>query len=575
MNRTTKITLKDIIINGAIILNILLGIENILLAYYRNLEIFQDISHYYVLINTQTIFVHRTVSVIIGLVLIFISYNLYKRMKMAWIIAICMLSLSVIIHIFELHSIFKVINTIQLIIILILAINFREFRRVSDPISLRNGSRLGLIVLSLIILNTCFAIYVLGIKNPTVNGLDEAIVRTLKMLFLIEPTALGNLSRIEFIFVKSTIYINWIGIIFALFFVLKPLIYQPIITAMDREAVRKLLKKYGDNPISYVSMENDKRYFFGENVEGVIVYTITAGVAVCVGDPLCDDENMPLLIVEFITYCKQNNIDICFCQTLEKHLDLYTKLGFGNTKYGEEAMFDLNTYNLSGGRAAKIRSAINHASAIGITVTEYKPLEYRNKQFEEQIYDISKEWLTNKKSSELSFMLGTTSLDNPMDRRYFVALDNENKMLGYIVFSPFAGGKGYLADVTRRKNNAPIGVMEKIIVEAYSTMKSEGVQWGSLGLAPLANAYDNGGVAGKLLELIYEKFNNFYGFKKLHHYKKKYGPTVWEPRYLVYYPKIFTPKIAYSIIKAQNPKGVSDFVLNQLKSILSTKNENL
>ena len=48
------------------------------------------------------------------------------------------------------------------------------------------------------------------------------------------------------------------------------------------------------------------------------------------------------------------------------------------------------------------------------------------------------------------------------------------KMLGFIVFSPYAGGEGYLADITRRRNNAPIGVMEKITIEAFNKMKLEG-----------------------------------------------------------------------------------------------------
>jgi len=196
-------------------------------------------------------------------------------------------------------------------------------------------------------------------------------------------------------------------------------------------------------------------------------------------------------------------------------------------------------------------------------------LEKRDKLIEQQINDISDEWLRNKNSSELSFMLGTISLDNPMDRRYFAAYDNKKKMLGFIVFSPFAGGKGYLEDITRRRNKAPIGVMEKITIEAFNKMKLEGVKWGTLGLAPLVNATDEAGVAGKLFEFVYEKLNSFYGFKGLYHYKKKYNPTVWENRYIVYYPKLFTPKIAYSIIKAQNPKGVSDFILVQLKAILT------
>ena len=299
----------------------------------------------------------------------------------------------------------------------------------------------------------------------------------------------------------------------------------------------------------------------------MIAYVIASGVAVCAGDPICSDENMPVFIVEFIIYCKQNELDICLIQTLEKHIPLYTQLGFGNTKYGEEAMFNLETYNLAGGKAAKIRNAINHASALGIVVSEYTPLESRDRSVENQIHEVSKEWLTSKKSSELSFMLGSISLDNPLDRRYFTAYDNSNNLLGFIVFTPFCGGRGYMADVTRRRNKAPIGVMEMIVIKAFDKMKSEGVLFGSLGLAPLVNSGDDGGLVGKTLKFVYENLNNLYGFKALHHYKKKYGPSSWDTRYLVYYPKLFTPKIAYSIIKSQNPKGVSDYILIQLKSI--------
>jgi phosphatidylglycerol lysyltransferase len=66
--------------------------------------------------------------------------------------------------------------------------------------------------------------------------------------------------------------------------------------------------------------------------------------------------------------------------------------------------------------------------------------------------------------------------------------------------SIFPGGKGYLDDVTRRKNNAPIGTMEKITIEAFIKMKAEGVEWGTLGLTPLVNAAEDRGIAGKLLE---------------------------------------------------------------------------
>ncbi|MBU3179450.1 DUF2156 domain-containing protein [Clostridium estertheticum] len=573
MKKISAESIKNSIINAAVLLTLMLGIENILYEYYNRIYVISYISKYFYFFNPETLVLHRTISVITGFVLIFTSYKLYKRMRMAWVISICMLSVSMLMHILNFHSVLNPAITVEFIVINILCFNYKNFEKASDPINLRNSIFLGITIIFIIIVNTCFAAYELNIRLLSLNGFNYAVLRTLRMLFLIDFSTLGHLSARKLIFVKTEIAINWTGVLATLFFILKPLVYQPFVTAFDKEKVRKLLNKYGENSLSYITIEDDKKYYFGNNVEGAIAYTTVSGVAVCAGDPVCSDENMPLLITEFITYCKQNNFAICFCHTLEKHIPLYTYLGFGKTKCGEEAMFDLETYTLTGGKAAKIRNAINHASALGITISEYKPLVKRDKLIEQQISEVSDEWLKNKNSSELSFMLGTISLNNPMDRRYFAAYDNKTEMLGFIVFSPFAGGKGYLADITRRRNNAPIGVMEKITIEAFNKMKLEGVKWGTLGLAPLVNVADDGGVAGKLFQFVYEKLNSFYGFKGLYHYKKKYSPTVWENRYIVYYPKIFTPKIAYSIIKAQNPKGVGDFLLVQLKSFLGAKKE--
>lgn len=43
-----------------------------------------------------------------------------------------------------------------------------------------------------------------------------------------------------------------------------------------------------------------------------------------------------------------------------------------------------------------------------------------------------------------------------------------------------------MADVTRHGKDAPSGVMETIIYEAFQVFKEEGIGYGSLGVAPLA-----------------------------------------------------------------------------------------
>ena len=70
------------------------------------------------------------------------------------------------------------------------------------------------------------------------------------------------------------------------------------------------------------------------------------------------------------------------------------------------------------------------------------------------------------------------------------------------------------------------------------------------------------------MDYIFENLNAFYGFKSLYQYKHKYAPTSWESRYLAFYPKALTIKVAYAIIKSQNPKAVSDYLVSKLKNKL-------
>ena len=55
--------------------------------------------------------------------------------------------------------------------------------------------------------------------------------------------------------------------------------------------------------------------------------------------------------------------------------------------------------------------------------------------------------------------MGTLGLDDPMDRRYFYAVDESGSMVAYIVFVPFLGKNGYMADMTRHGKESTRAVL--------------------------------------------------------------------------------------------------------------------
>jgi len=331
---------------------------------------------------------------------------------------------------------------------------------------------------------------------------------------------------------------------------------------------REIVIKYGQNSSAYLALEDDKTLFFGKEVDGVIAYGVVGNVVTVCGDPICAPDDFIQFLAEFKAFCAECSYQCIFLGTTDVFLKEYEMLGYSHVKAGEEARFHLEEYQLSGGKMAKLRAQINHANK-ETTTHEYKPTEKKDAQIEKGIDNVSSSWLEGKKSGQLGFSVGGVGLEDPLDRRYFYATNEEGEIVAFNVFLPYDNMKGYLADVTRRIPHAPGGVTEKLIFDGFMSLKEEGAEWGSMGMATLANVHEEGvkeDITVKLLDFIYEKCNKFYGFKDLHRAKEKYSPTIWAPGYFVYSTKTITPEIAFAAIKIQNPKGIKDFLLSNIKT---------
>lgn len=569
MKRNMTGRIKQRLVNLVIGLMVLFGADSVLAAMPRIPRYLMRLGAPYSLVTPHMLLFHRTMSTIVGFALIFISYRLYRRVRMAWVGAVCMVPLAAMLHIYAHDGRPTVVTAVAVAIELVLIGSRRSFTRASDPLTLRYGLLMALASVLLVLGNTAVGLFFMRRHYIGIVTFRDALYNSVKLLFLMDVDTVSSRTRLGLLFARSAILLNWTSLLAALVFILKPLIYRPIASNRDRERVRRLLAEYGVNPVSYVDVENDKRYFFGAGAEGVIAYCMAGRVAVCAGDPVCAPGDTGVLVSEFMAYCRRNDLNICFCQVTEGTVSYFKSLRFGVAKYGEEAMFDLRGYSIRGGRAAKVRQNIHHADRAGVAVAEYRPLERRDPETERQIEDVSRDWLGTKKSGELSFLLGSVALENPLDRRYFVARDARGVVCAFIVFVPFRGG--YYTDVTRRRHDAPLGAMEKIVVDAFAQMRDEGFRWGSMGLAPLSNV--RGDPKGSprvadLLHYVFEHMNGFYGFKALYQYKSKFAPSLWEPRYVAFYPAVFSPQIAYGIVRAQNRGGVRDYFFNRVRNLL-------
>ena len=364
-------------------------------------------------------------------------------------------------------------------------------------------------------------------------------------------------------------WFSWGCILAAILCAVRPWIQKQAHGSQEIQHARTLLNLYSQNPCSYLALEDDKCLYFGHSVDGVLPYGTVGDTIVVNGDPVCRDEDFPVLLAEFKEFCQNSAHNIFFLGLTDYYLREYEKQGFGLVKSGEEARFKLADYEISGKKGAKMRMNINHATKAGVTVHEYKVLEKRDPALDREFDRITDEWLDGKKSGMLQFTMGTVGLEDPMDKRYFYALNSDGKMVAFIVFVPFLGKNGYMADVTRHGKDAPSGVMETIIYEAFQVFKEEGIGYGSLGVAPLAGlSAESKNPMERLLQFIYDHLNACYGFRDLYRAKEKYSPTEWVPSYYAYLPKYPTLSMLYAAVEIQNPHGIRGYILTLLKGEL-------
>ena len=313
------------------------------------------------------------------------------------------------------------------------------------------------------------------------------------------------------------------------------------------------VRRYGTNSNSYVLLEGPKSYFTTPDVDGFLAYQISAGIALIAGDPVCAPGDARRLIHAF---CSAVMRPVGAYQVSPEILTAFRQEGFADVQIGKEAVFNLDQFTLCGGKMELVRAATNKARRAGVVVSEHDPFAFGADALNEELREISREWLKAKGNRELGFVLGSLGLEQRSAKRYFLARSNHGtgRIEGFIVCEPIFGRSGYYLDVTRRRPDAIRGTMELLTAEILRRLREEGYEMASMGVAPLALLDDpdlaDHPLAAKFMRFVYQRVNANYDFKHLYRYKAKYHPHAWEPRYLCFNRRL-SVNMLYALLRVR------------------------
>jgi phosphatidylglycerol lysyltransferase len=523
--------------------------------------------------NMSLLALHHALYLVTGILMVIISLYLYQRLRLAWIFAMLAIAASLAGHLLHIHPLSGLFVVMDAFVFITLAYGFRDYHRKSPNKSIK--SAFGFLGVAVFIY---FAYFVTGFTLLRRHVIPDASVGEIlkesgKALLLMDNTLFVKHSLAGKLFIDTSVTAFWSVIIISAFVIMRPLIASPRLSRHEKDLARPMVLAHGENPMAYLALEDDKQYFFPKHTEGLCAYTSVGGVMTLCGDIICANEDAESFMTELMQFADEHRYTILMMNITDRFKGVYEKFGFGFTKCGEDACFDLSQYDLKGGAVSKVRAAINHANKAGITVQELDFSADNAHAIRASMQAISDQWLDAKDAPELVFMLGKNNFDTPMDRRYFYAMDAAGKILAYCVFNPYDNRAGYIAEITRRKQDAPQGALEKIIYDAWMIFKAEGARETTLGLSPLYNVMSGEGfqLSAKVFAYLYENMSTYYDFKALHHAKEKFAPTHWKSRYYAYQPKPFSPLYAYAIVRSQMPVSLSKLAADAMSKFVFRK----
>ncbi len=491
-----------------------------------------------------------------GFVLLTLATNLLRRKRIAWLITVSLLIISIFSHLLKgLDYEESLLSGVLLTQLLLMR---HVFTARSDHPSIAHGVRALIGALLFTLAYGSIGFYLLDGKFSENFDWGDAVAQTLAMFFTEDNAGLIPKTRFGDFFANSVYVIAASTFTYALLMLLRPVFIRSSASAKEREKACKIVQNYGCSSLAAFTLLSDKSYFFSPSGRSVIAFVPKGRGAIALGDPIGPIEDRKEVIVSFQQFCQRNDWYPAFYQTLPDDIDLYRSLGFKVLKIGVEGIVDLKAFTLQGKAGKNLRTPMNRMTKMGYDVKFYPPPI--TDDLLRQLKHVSDEWLQMMQGSEKHFSLGWFDEAYLRDCEIAVVHSPQSEIVAFANLVSEYQLNEITNDMMRYRRAIENGMMDFLFISMFQHYKERGYDSFNIGLSVLAGVGDTeeSRRLEKVLRYLQEHLNRFYNFQGLHAYKEKFRPS-WEPRYLVYPSLTALPDVVVALIRADSGDRLLDY----------------
>ena len=263
---------------------------------------------------------------------------------------------------------------------------------------------------------------------------------------------------------------------------------------------------------------------------GVIAYAVRGRVAVAVGDPLTEPSRRVDAIAHFVEMCKRSGLVASFFQTDPALRDVYREAGLRLLKFSEEAIVEVDRFDLGSPGRSNARHELARARRAGLTV-DVLGWPRPEDPIWRSLSEVSASWLSSHRGSEMGFSLGRFAEVIDVHGWLTVARDDTGRVHSFCTWLRMGVDGGALDMMRRRTTSAP-GAVDLCLVAGVHEARRRGLHRVSLGSVPLRDSLGDAceALPARLTRaFVYQRGFGGYRYATLAHFKSNYA-TQWVSR---------------------------------------------
>ncbi len=488
---------------------------------------------------------------LIGIALVMVSRGVLRGQHRSWWIAVAVLSLSTVLHLIHAVAVGAVAVTAAVLALLI--VERRHFRATSDRNSFHTAFP-ALLAIVVVAIGAAFS----GVE---LSNLHRGTLAAWPLVLLAVTERLVGLSTVNLPdhiddFIYPTMATVGVAVaVTALYLITRPVVdrrmaenHRPLERRAAERRARDIVRRHGTGTLDYFALRDDKQYFFYG--DSVVAYAVFGGIALISPDPVGPDAERTQVWAAFRTYCDARAWGVGVIGAAEAWLPVYAESGMRYLYLGDEAVVDVQSFSLAGGKMKSLRQACSRIERHGYTAEFLDPLSIEPARIPGLLDLIG---LNRRGEGERGFSMMLGRLFDPRDEGLLltVVTDAQGTPAAMCQFVPSPAINGYSLDLMRRDpGEHPNGLLDFALCTTIEHLRGRGASGLSLNFSAFRSTLDGergDGVTQRIERWGLKRLSSVMPIETLWRFNEKYQPS-WLARHLVYAsPEIFVPVVAAAL----------------------------